>query len=67
MRRRQLAKTGAPTLSVRAARFEEVGAILRLIEDASEHGCREHYDGVQRRAVYLAYASHLFVDVLGPF
>jgi putative acetyltransferase len=67
MRRRHLAKTNAPTLSARAARFEEVAAILRLIEDAIEHGCREHYDGPQRRAVYLAYASHLFIDAVGPF
>ena len=67
MRRRQLAKTNAPTLSVRAARFEDVAAILRLIEDAIEHGCSEHYEGAQRRAIYLSYASQLFVDAVGPF
>ena len=67
MRRRQLARAGAPTLSVRAARFEDVSAILRLIEEAIEHGCRDHYDRVQRRAVYLGYASNLFVDAVGPF
>src|SRR4051812_2655758 len=70
MRRRQLARTDAPdvpTLSVRAARFEDVSAILRLIEGAIEHGCRDCYDGRQRRAVYLGYASNMFVDAVGPF
>jgi putative acetyltransferase len=67
MRRRQLAKTNAPTLSVRAARFEDVSAILRLIEDAIEHACRDHYDSAQRRAVYLGYASNLFLDAVRPF
>ena len=67
MRRRQLARTDAPTLSVRAARFEEVSAILRLIEGAIEQGCRDHYDRAQRRAVYLGYASNMFVDAVGPF
>jgi putative acetyltransferase len=67
MRRRQLARADAPTLSVRAARFEDVSPILRLIEDAIEHGCRDHYDRAQRRAVYQVYASNLFVDAVGPF
>jgi len=70
MRRRQLARTdapAAPALSVRAARFEDVAALLRLIEGAIEHGCRDCYDGRQRRAVYLGYASNLFVDALGPY
>ena len=67
MRRRQLAGANAPTLSVRAARFEDVSAIVQLIEGAIEHGCRDHYDRAQRRAVFLGYASNLFVDVLGPF
>ena len=68
MRRRQLrCGRDAPTLSVRAARFEDVSAILRLIEGAIEHGCRDHYDRVQRRAVYLGYASNMFVDAVGPF
>jgi putative acetyltransferase len=44
-----------------------VSAILRLIEGAIEHGCRDHYDRSQRRAVYLVYASNLFVDAVGPF
>ncbi len=56
-----------PTLSVRAARFEDVSAMLGLIEGAIEHGCRDHYDAAQRRAVYLGYATNLFVDALGPF
>ena len=54
-------------MSVRTARFEDVSAMLRLIEGAIEHGCRDHYDGRQRRAVYLGYASNLFVDAVGPF
>ena len=52
---------------MRAARFEDVSAILRLIEGAIEHGCRDHYDRAQRRAVYLGYASNLFADAVGPF
>src|SRR5437868_4360448 len=67
MRRRQIARMDAPTLSVRAARFEDVPAILRLIEGALEHGCADHYDGAQRRAVYLGYASNMFADAVGPF
>jgi GNAT superfamily N-acetyltransferase len=67
MRPRRLPPAHAPTLSLRAARFEDVPALLQLIEGAIEHGCGEHYDRVQRRAVYLGYASSLFVDALGPF
>jgi putative acetyltransferase len=67
MDHRQLARPDAPTLSVRAARFEDVPAMLRLIEAAIERGCRGHYDGAQRRAVYLCYASNLFADAVGPF
>ena len=67
MRRRQLAQADAPPLSVRVARFEDVPGMLRLIEGAIEHGCRDHYGGAQRRAVYLGYASQLFVDAVGPF
>jgi putative acetyltransferase len=52
---------------VRAARFEDVSAILRLIEGAIEHRCGDHYDRAQRRAVYLVYASNMFVDAVGPF
>jgi GNAT superfamily N-acetyltransferase len=65
--RQQLSRAGAPGLSLRAARFEDVPSLLRLIEGAIDHGCRDHYDQAQRRAVYLAYASNLFVDALGPF
>ena len=54
-------------MSVRVARFEDVPPILRLIEGAIEHGCRDTYDLDQRRAVYLVYASNLFVDAVGPF
>jgi GNAT superfamily N-acetyltransferase len=52
---------------VRAARFEDVSPILRLIDGAIERGCDDCYDRVQRRAVYLGYASNLFVDAVGPF
>jgi GNAT superfamily N-acetyltransferase len=52
---------------MRAARFEDVAGILRLIERAIEHGCRDHYDETQRWAVFLGYASTLFVEALGPF
>ena len=54
-------------MSVRAVRFEDVSAILRLIEGAIERGCRDHYDGAQRRAVYLGYVSNLFADAVGPY
>lgn len=54
-------------LSMRAARFEDVPAILRLIERAIEHDCRDHYDPAQLWAVYHGYASNLFVDAAGPF
>lgn len=54
-------------MSTRTARFEDVPAILRLIERAIERGCRDHYDELQRRSVYLCYASSLFIDALGPF
>jgi putative acetyltransferase len=58
---------GTPALSVRAVRFEDVPAVLRLIDGAIEHGCRDHYDPAQRKAVYLGYASNLFMDAVGPF
>jgi GNAT superfamily N-acetyltransferase len=67
MPRRLLAPTNAPTLVVRAGRFEDVSAILRLIEGAVEHGCRDHYDAAQLRAVFVGYASNLYVDAVGPF
>jgi putative acetyltransferase len=67
MRRRQLTHSDAPTMSVRAVRFEDVASILRLIESAIERGCRDHYDSAQRRAVYIGYASNLFVDALGSY
>ena len=52
---------------MRAAQFEEVPRLLQLIEGAIAYGCRRHYDQAQRRAVYLGYASNLFVDALGPY
>jgi GNAT superfamily N-acetyltransferase len=57
----------APTLVRRAARFEDLAEALRVIERAVERACRDHYGPVQRRAVYLAYAQHLFLEVPGPF
>jgi len=67
MRHRELVPAGAPPLSMRTARFEDVAGILRLIERAIEHGCREYYGETQRRAVYLGYASTLFIEALGVF
>jgi len=55
-----------PSLALRALRFEEVADVLRLVNRSVEHGCRTHYDPHQRRAVYAAYATHLFVETLGP-
>src|SRR5262249_52965017 len=66
MRRRETSRAGAPALGGRAARFEDVPELLRLIERAVEQGCREHYDQAQRRAVVVGYASTMFVDALGP-
>jgi N-acetylglutamate synthase-like GNAT family acetyltransferase len=51
----------------RRARFEDVPEILRVISRAVERGCREHYDADQRRAVYLTYGTHLFVEALEPY
>jgi GNAT superfamily N-acetyltransferase len=67
MKQRELAPVGAPSTSMRLARFEDVPGILRLIERALEHGCRDVYDERQRRSVYLSYASSLFIEALAPF
>ena len=64
---RAIESTEAAPLCLRRARFEDVSALLRLIEEAVEHGCREHYGPAQRRAVFLTYAESLFVDVIQPF
>jgi GNAT superfamily N-acetyltransferase len=53
------------SLETRRVRFEEVSEVLRLIRRAVEQGCRDHYDGRQRRAVALGYASNLYVESLG--
>ena len=53
-------------LHVRPARFEEVAAILRLIERAIDRGCRSHYGPLQRRAVFLSYARTMFADSRAP-
>lgn len=57
----------APALKLRAARFEDVSEILRVVGRAVAYGCRDHYDAAQKAAVYAAYAGALFVDALGPF
>jgi putative acetyltransferase len=67
VKQRELPLVGAQPVSMRLARFEDVPEILRLIERALEHGCRDHYDERQRRSVYLGYASTLFLEALGPF
>ena len=50
---------------VRRASFEDAPALLRLIERALEKGARSHYRADQRRAIYLSYASVIYVDVVG--
>jgi putative acetyltransferase len=55
------------SLELRPVRFEEVAAILDLIQRAIERGCREHYNPAQRNAVFLTYARVLFAEALGPF
>ena len=62
-----IAPIRTPLLELRPIQFEEVAAILGLIERAIERGCREHYDPAQRRAVFLTYARGLFAEALGPF
>jgi len=64
---RAIESTEAAPLCLRRARFEDASALLRLIEESVEHGCREHYGAAQRRAVYLTYAETLFVDIVQPF
>ncbi len=65
MRRDREATFTAP-LSVRPVGFEDVDAVLGLIERAVQRGCRDHYDSSQRAAVFASYAQTLFVDSLGP-
>jgi putative acetyltransferase len=52
---------------IRTARFEDVPAILRVIDRAVDQACRHHYDRTQRRAVVLSYGRHLFVEALERF
>jgi GNAT superfamily N-acetyltransferase len=60
----ELSRVGDPArLALRRARFEDGGALLRLVERAIERGCRSHYDEVQRRAVFVSYARRLFVEL----
>jgi hypothetical protein len=67
MKQRELLPVDVPSMSIRFARFEDVSGILRLIERALEHGCRDVYDQRQRRSVHLGYASSLFIEALGPY
>jgi GNAT superfamily N-acetyltransferase len=55
------------SLGVRAICFEDVPDILRMIRRSVDHGCRDHYDPIQRAAVFASYAQNLFVEALGPF
>ncbi len=59
--------TGTSALELRPLRFEEVAAILDLIQRALERGCGGSYNPTQRRAVFLTYAQGLFADAPGPF
>jgi GNAT superfamily N-acetyltransferase len=43
-----------------------VPALLRLIQGAIEAGCSQVYDSDQRRAVFLSYATTLFIDTAQP-
>jgi GNAT superfamily N-acetyltransferase len=63
---RAIESAEAARICLRRARFEDVNALLRLIEGAVEHGCQHHYVPSQRRAVFLTYAETLFVDVIRP-
>jgi GNAT superfamily N-acetyltransferase len=56
-----------PSFEVGAVRFEDVPEILRLVARAITFGCREHYDPVQRAAVYANYARVMFVEWREPF
>jgi GNAT superfamily N-acetyltransferase len=67
MKRPELRSVDARAMWIRRARFEDVSEILRLIERSLEHGCRDVYDARQRRAVFLGYASSLFVEALAPY
>jgi putative acetyltransferase len=67
VKRRVPSPTATSALAFRSARFEDVPRLLQLVEGAIEEGCRGHYDDVQRRAVFLGYATNLFVDSIGPF
>lgn len=55
------------TVELRALRFEEIPAVLRLIRRAIETGCRGTYDAHQRNAVWTGYAQTLFAESVGPF
>lgn len=56
-----------PLTRLRVARFEDMSAVVRLVERAIERGCRRHYGPVERRAVFAGYAGSAFIEVLSPF
>jgi GNAT superfamily N-acetyltransferase len=62
-----LSVSPSPLIRMRAARFEDMSAVVRLIERAIERGCRRHYGPVERRAVFAGYAGSAFVELLSPF
>jgi hypothetical protein len=65
--RRPVSETGpggASVMTIRRADFTEVSAILRLIDRAIDQGCRDHYDHLQRRAVFLSYAQSLYLEIM---
>jgi putative acetyltransferase len=64
--KRHAVVTRSRALAARTLRFEDVPAVLGLIERAVQHDCRDHYDPSQRAAVFASYAQTLFVDALGP-
>jgi GNAT superfamily N-acetyltransferase len=57
----------APGTVLRRAAFEDVPEMLRVIGRALERGSVRHYGREQRRAVYLGYATGLYVEVIGGF
>jgi GNAT superfamily N-acetyltransferase len=61
---RQLARL---TPHLQRACFEDVPAILRLIERALERGSVRHYRPEQRRAIHLGYAAAMYLDVMAGF
>lgn len=66
-RRSQQDGPGAPSLEFRPLRFEEIPAVLRLIQRSVEVGCRQAYDAEQRQAVWTGYMQTMFAESVGPY